>query len=64
MGEGQEMRSETISGEAGPVELSGLWQGLCRTGNYTRCVIITYNGKDSEKEYICNIYIFNTCIGV
>ena len=56
MGEGQEMRSETISGEAGPVELSGLWQGLCRTGNYTRCVIITYNGKDSEKEYIC-VYI-------
>ena len=47
------MRSESISGEAGPVDLSGLWQGLYRIGNYTRCLIITYNGKESEKEYIC-----------
>ena len=56
MGEGAEVRSESISGEAGPVDLSGLWQGLYRTGNYTRCLIITYNGKESEKEHIC-VYI-------
>ena len=24
---------------------------LCSTGNYTQYLIITYNGKESEKEY-------------
>ena len=23
------------------------------TGNYSQCLVITYNGKESEKEYIC-----------
>ena len=49
------MRSESISGEAGPVDLSGLWQGLCRTGTILG-LIITYNGNESEQEYIC-VYI-------
>ena len=25
---------------------------LSGTGNYNRCIVITYNGKESEKEYI------------
>ena len=44
-GRGQEVRSESSSGEAGPVDLSGLWQGLYRTGNSTQCFIITYKGR-------------------
>ena len=30
---------------------------LYSTGNYIQNLIITYNGKESEKEYIC-IYIY------
>ena len=26
------------------------------TGNYTQCLVITYNGKESEKEYR---YVYN-----
>ena len=25
---------------------------LCSTGNYTQHLVITYNGKESEKEYM------------
>lgn len=29
------------------------------TGNYIQCLIITYNGKEFEKEYVCaNLYIY------
>ena len=28
---------------------------LYSTGNNTQCLVITYNGKESKKEYICNI---------
>ena len=31
---------------------------LSRTGNYTQYCVITYNGKESEKEYIY-IYLYN-----
>ena len=30
---------------------------LYSTGNYTQYFVITYKGKESEKEYIYNIYI-------
>ena len=26
---------------------------LYSTGNYSQYLVITYNGKESEKEYIC-----------
>ena len=26
---------------------------LYNTGNYTQYLVITYNGKESDKEYIC-----------
>ena len=26
---------------------------LYSTGNYIQCLVITYNGKESEKVYIC-----------
>ena len=29
----------------------------CSTGNYTQCLVITYNGKESEKEYITHTHI-------
>ena len=29
----------------------------CATGNYSQDLIITYNGKESEKEYMC-VYIY------
>ena len=31
---------------------------LYSTENYTQYLVITYNGKESEKEYINNIYIY------
>ena len=32
---------------------TGKQQGSnCSTGNYTQYLVITYNGKESEKEYI------------
>ena len=32
---------------------------LCSTGNYIQYLVITYNGKESEKEYI---YINNFAV--
>ena len=26
---------------------------LYSTGNYSQCLVITHNGKESEKEYMC-----------
>ena len=31
---------------------------LYSTGNYTQCLLITYNGKEYEKEYVCVVYIY------
>ena len=30
------------------------------TGNYTEYLAITYNGKESEKQYMCFVYICRT----
>ena len=30
---------------------------LYRTGKYIQCLVITYNGKESEKKYTCNFAI-------
>ena len=35
---------------------------LYSTGNYTQCLVITYNGKESEKVYIYIFIYMYVCI--
>ena len=37
---------------------------LSSTGNYTQYLVITYNGKESEKEYICIYMCVCVCVCV
>ena len=37
---------------------------LCSTGNYIQCLVITYNGTESGKEYIYTYICVYMCICV